>query len=285
MAELKKKEPLGGFVALGVDVGFSTDVGRVRTKNEDNYFVCDPGMHDISNRGMFFAVADGMGGHHGGEMASHLAIETVGHFFEDAPTQEPLLEDFVAKLIEKANDAIFTKATGEPDLARMGTTLTVGHLANRRRLTLWHIGDCRAILVRKGELRQITNDHSLVADQLRLGIITAEEAASHPARNVITRALGTRRAVKADVYCEELEAGDRILICCDGLHGVVHEKDLVEILLSAPSSQEACKRLTERANELGGPDNITAVVVHIQRPRAFWTWLKGVFGPGHNGQV
>src|SRR5881397_3507580 len=107
MAELKKKEPLGGFVALGVDVGFSTDVGRVRTKNEDNYFVCDPGMHDISNRGMFFAVADGMGGHHGGEMASHLAIDTVQHFFDDAPSSEAQLEDFVAKLIEQANDAIF----------------------------------------------------------------------------------------------------------------------------------------------------------------------------------
>lgn len=285
MAELKKKEPLGGFVALGVDVGFSTDVGRVRTKNEDNYFVCDPGMHDIANRGMFFAVADGMGGHHGGEMASHLAIETVGQFFNDSPTTESHLEEFVAKLIERANDNIFTKATAEPDLARMGTTLTVGHLANRRRFTLWHIGDCRALLVRRGELRQVTNDHSLVADQLRLGIITAEEAASHPARNVITRALGTRRAVKADVYTEELEAGDRILICCDGLHGVVSEKDIVEILLSSPTSTEACKRLTDRANELGGPDNITAVVIHIQRPRAFWSWLKGVFGPGHNGSL
>jgi protein phosphatase len=283
MAELKKKDPIGGFVALGVDVGFSTDVGRVRTKNEDNYFVCDPGLHDIANRGMFFAVADGMGGHHGGEMASHLAIETVSQFFNDAPASEAVLEEFVARLIDRANEAIFNKATGEPDLARMGTTLTVGHLANRRRFTLWHIGDCRALLVRKGELRQVTNDHSLVADQLRLGIITAEEAASHPARNVITRALGTRRAVKADVYTEELEAGDRILICCDGLHGVIHEPEIVQILLSAGSSQEACKRLTERANELGGPDNITCVVLHIQRPRAFWSWLKGVFGPGQNG--
>jgi serine/threonine protein phosphatase PrpC len=278
MAELKKKDPIGGYVALGVDVGFSTDVGRVRTKNEDNYFVCDPGTHDIANRGLFFAVADGMGGHHGGEMASHLAIETVGTFFETEPGEAPL-EEFVAKLVERANETIFTKATGEPDLARMGTTLTVGHLANRRILTVWHIGDCRALLVRRGEVKQVTNDHSLVADQLRLGIITAEEAASHPARNVITRALGTRRTVKADVYVEELEAGDRLLICCDGLHGVLGEQDIVNILLSATSSQDACKRLTERANELGGPDNITCVVLHIQRPRAFWTWLKGVFGP------
>lgn len=285
MAELKKKEPLGGFVALGVDVGYSTDVGRVRTKNEDNYFVCDPGVQDIANRGMFFAVADGMGGHHGGEMASHLAIEGVSTFYNEAPATEAGLEEYVSKLVEKANETIFTKATGEPDLARMGTTLTVGHLANRRRLTVWHIGDCRALLIRKGELKQVTNDHSLVADQLRLGIITAEEAANHPARNVITRALGTRRAVKADVYTEELEAGDRLLVCCDGLHGVVGEKDIVEILLSASSSQEGCKKLTERANELGGPDNITCVVLHIQRPRAFWTWLKGVFGPGQNGPL
>ena len=278
MGEVKKRDPLGGFVALGVDIGFSTDVGRVRAKNEDNYFVCDPSLHDIGSRGLFFAVADGMGGHHGGEMASSLAIETISEFFEERPPTELSLQEHVAGLIERANETIFTRATAEPDLARMGTTLTVGHLAHRKLLTLWHIGDCRALLIRRGELRQVTADHSLVADQLRAGLITADEAACHPARNVITRALGTRRTVKADVYEEELEPGDRILICCDGLHGVLSEEDMVQILLSSSSSQEACRRLTERANEQGGPDNITIVVLHLQRPRLFWSWLKGVFG-------
>jgi serine/threonine protein phosphatase PrpC len=274
-----KKEFVGGFVALGIDVGYATNTGRVRTKNEDSLFVCDPSIHDIAGRGLLFGVADGMGGHHGGALASALAIETIGDFFKEPLPADKSLEDHVAGLIDRANEVIFSRATGEPDLSRMGTTFTLGHLAQRRQLTLWHIGDCRALLIRRGELRQVTDDHSLVADQVRLGIITAQEAASHPARNVITRALGTRRLVKADVYVEELEPGDRILICCDGLHGVIPVDDIVKIVLSADTSQLACQRLIERANELGGPDNITVVNVHVRRPRGFWNWMRGVFGP------
>jgi protein phosphatase len=278
MADTRRREPTGGFVTLGVDMGYSTDVGRVRAKNEDSYFVCDPTLHDVAVRGLFFAVADGMGGHHGGETASALAIESVGGFFAEAPPRDASLDDFVCGIIDRANDTIFDRATGEPDLARMGTTLTAGHLApDRRRLTVWHIGDCRALLIRRGTIRQVTNDHSLVADQVRAGLITPHEAVTHPARNVITRALGTRRSVKADVYHEELLPGDRVLVCCDGLHGVVPPDDMVAIALSSESSGTACRRLIERANELGGPDNITVVLMHVTRPRAVWTWAKGVF--------
>ncbi|MBI4863514.1 MAG: Stp1/IreP family PP2C-type Ser/Thr phosphatase [Candidatus Riflebacteria bacterium] len=280
MGESTNKPASGGFVALGVDFGFSTDVGRVRARNEDNYFVCDPSAHDVANRGFFFAVADGMGGHQGGQTASTLAAEVMGEFFNEAPRSGEPVEEYVNKLIERANDTIFNRATSDPDLVRMGTTLTAGHLADRRRLTLWHIGDCRALLVRGGQLRQVTNDHSLVADQLRQGFITAEEAACHPARNVITRALGTRRTVKADVYKEELEPGDRLLICCDGLHGVLSEDELVKGMLSAENSEAACRALTDRANELGGPDNITMTILHLLRPRSFWNWVKGVFSQG-----
>jgi len=280
MVEVTPKPQIGGYVALGIDVGFSTDTGRVRQRNEDNFFVCDPAVHDIANRGLLFAVADGMGGHQGGQTASALAVEVLLEFYSGPSSAEEHPVDFVAALIDRANDTIFARATGDPDLTRMGTTLTACHLAGRRHLTLFHIGDSRALLLRKGILRQLTNDHSLVADQLRAGIITPEEAACHPARNVITRALGTRRSVNADVYSEELEPGDRLLVCCDGLHGVVPPGELVELLLSSETSEKACKRLTDRANELGGPDNITMVVLHIRRPRGFWNWLRGVFSPG-----
>lgn len=283
MGEINKRDHTAGFQILGMDVGYSTNIGRVRQRNEDNFFMGDPTLHDVVARGLCFAVADGMGGHQGGEMASTLAVEVIADFYKDAPIEQAPLEEHVAKIIERANETIFNKAATNPELSRMGTTLSVAHLADRKKLTIWHIGDCRTYLIREGQLRQLTADHSLVADQLRLGIITAEEAANHPARNVITRALGTRKSVKADVYNEELLVGDRLLTCCDGLHGVISEEELLGLVLTSESSQVACQRLTERANEEGGPDNITIVIVHLVRPRGFWSWLKGLFGPGQGG--
>ncbi|MBI4870146.1 MAG: Stp1/IreP family PP2C-type Ser/Thr phosphatase [Candidatus Riflebacteria bacterium] len=259
-----------GQIIDNVEVGYLTHVGKRREHNEDNYYVFDAEGCDSGERGMLFAVADGMGGHAAGETASRIAVETLRDYYIQA--FDGSFRDKLEKCIEQANTRIFSQAQTSPALKGMGTTLTVA-LLHASTVNIGQIGDSRAYLIRGKTITQLTDDHSLVAEQIRQGILTEEEAANHPARNIITRALGTKERVEADFSTCMLEPDDRVLMCSDGLHGVLPNDEILRIVLAASDSPGACQRLIDRANEGGGPDNITAVLFHMRPIRPFWKRL------------
>ncbi len=229
------------LVAAGV-----TDVGRVRDGNEDDFL-------DQANRLGLVAVADGMGGHRAGEVASATALEALragvasGQQLPDA--------------IEGANEAVLEKSESDQELHGMGTTLTAGMLGTDGHLVVGHVGDSRAYLVRDGELTQITDDHSLVEEMVRGGELTPEQAEVHPQRSIITRALGIDPRVDVDVYPIELRPGDRILFCSDGLTTMVRQDEMASILAREHDAKRAAQLLVDAANAAGGEDNVTAVIV------------------------
>jgi serine/threonine protein phosphatase PrpC len=228
------------LVAAGV-----TDVGRVRDGNEDDFI-------DQSNRLGLVAVADGMGGHRAGEVASATALEALR---AAVASGQPLRD-----AIEGANDAVLEKSVSDQELAGMGTTLTAGMLGSDGYLVVGHVGDSRAYLVRDGELTQITDDHSLVEEMVRGGELTREQAEVHPRRSIITRALGIDPEVEVDEYPIELQSGDRILLCSDGLTTMVRPDEIASILSREHDPRRAAQLLVDAANAAGGEDNITAVI-------------------------
>jgi PPM family protein phosphatase len=229
------------LVAAGV-----TDVGRVRDGNEDDFL-------DQSNRLGLVAVADGMGGHRAGEVASATALEALR---AAVASGEPLRD-----AIEGANDAVLEKSVSDQEFHGMGTTLTAGMLGSDGHLVVGHVGDSRAYLVRDGELSQITDDHSLVEEMVRSGELTPEQAEVHPRRSVITRALGIDAEVEVDEYPIELQPGDRILFCSDGLTTMVRPDEIASILSREQDLRRAAQLLVDAANAAGGEDNITAVII------------------------
>ncbi len=267
------KQVENGQIIDNVEIGYLTNTGQKRDHNEDNLYVFSPHTN-FEERGMLLAVADGMGGHAGGEFASRIAVDTLGKFYTNEYEGKSLLAALEACITE-ANSLIYSQAQSTPILKGMGTTLTTA-LIHRYTLNLGQVGDSRAYLIRNGSIQQLTNDHSLIAEQIRQGIITEEEASSHPAKNIITRALGTKAKVEIDFYTFELEPDDRILLCSDGLHGVVNDREILQLVLSSETAPEACRRLIARANELGGPDNITVILVHIRPVKPLWKRLLGL---------
>jgi len=267
------KQVENGQIIDHIEIGYLTNTGRKRDHNEDNLYVFSPHTN-FESRGMLFAVADGMGGHAGGEFASRIAVDTLGKYY----TSENENKSFLVSLencITEANSLIYSQAQSSPVLRGMGTTLTTA-IIEANSLNLGQVGDSRAYLLRNGAIQQLTNDHSLVAEQIRQGIITEQEASSHPAKNIITRALGTKAKVEIDFYTFELEPDDRILMCSDGLHGVVSDEEMSKIVQEAESAPESCRRLIAKANENGGPDNITVILVHIRPVKPFWKRLLGL---------
>lgn len=223
-----------------------TDVGRVRDGNEDDFI-------DQADRLGLVAVADGMGGHRAGEVASATALEAL----RAAVANGRSLRD----AIEGANDAVLEKSESDRELHGMGTTLTAGMLGSDGQLVVGHVGDSRAYLVRDGELTQITNDHSLVEELVRGGELTPEQAEVHPRRSIITRALGIDPQVEVDEYPIDLRPGDRILLCSDGLTTMVRPDDIAGILNREHDPKRAAQLLVDAANEAGGEDNVTAVII------------------------
>jgi PPM family protein phosphatase len=231
----------------------ATDVGQVRRGNEDSHF-----------RGAtVVAVADGLGGHQAGEVASAIAIEPVGELDgQDFPTPEEARQALVGA-IKKANQAVIAKAMSDSDYWGMGTTLTAAAIAGGGRwLQLAHVGDSRAYLLRGERLRQLTTDHTIVGELVRDGRLTADEAAHHPERSVLTRAVGLDPQLEVDAPPPlELEAGDEVLLCSDGLTDPLAEDRIAEILLAEDDGQAACQALVAAANAAGGPDNVTVVLL------------------------
>jgi protein phosphatase len=226
-----------------------TDTGRQRRENEDNAYVQAP----------LFVVADGMGGAQAGEVASRLAIET----FEQArPSSEPP-EARLAGLVRDANHRIYDCSRAESGRAGMGTTVTAAYLHDTH-LAIAHVGDSRAYLFRDGELRRLTQDHSLVDELVRQGKLTEEQAAEHPQRSIITRALGPEPEVEVDTWTYPVRAGDVMLLCSDGLTSMVPEDRVAEIIASADDLEVAADELIREANEAGGRDNITVVLSRFE---------------------
>jgi protein phosphatase len=224
-----------------------TDVGLVRSDNEDAYLVNPP----------LLAVADGLGGHLAGEVASSIAVETL---LADAPRSADAKA--LARAVRTANAAVIEAADSGRGRFGMGTTLTAA-MIDGTRIVLAHVGDSRAYLLHFGALAQVTHDHSMVADMVRNGTLTAEEARVHPNRSVITRALGSDPNLLVDTYEIEAAPGDRLLLCSDGLTGMVDDPEIERILSTATSAEEAVDRLIEGARDAGGQDNITVVVAQI----------------------
>ena len=233
----------------------NTDVGVVRAGNEDNFLLdCSRGL---------FIVADGMGGHAAGEVASEMAVQII----EDELGSVRGLSDGEAagrmrQAIRKANSAIFDRTLAEHDKRGMGTTITVMVLFSRRYL-IGQVGDSRAYLLRGGELRQLTKDHSYVQEQVDAGLLSPDQARTHPYSNVITRCVGANEEVAPDIYFGNLEAGDVILLATDGLTGMLEDQQLQGILAQQENPEACVNQMITDANRRGGLDNITAIVIRI----------------------
>ncbi len=230
------------------DYAALTDVGRVRPHNEDTVLAQPP----------LFVVADGLGGHEAGEVASSIAVETVREHspkHADAPA--------LARAVRAANREVIRATTEGIGRAGMGTTMTAAVIEGRRAV-LAHVGDSRAYLLHQGRLQRLTQDHSMVADLIRTGQLTEAESRVHPNRSVITRALGTDADMEVDTYEIKLDGGDRLLLCSDGLTSMLLDVHIEEILRRPASAHDAALELIASANEAGGYDNISVIVVDIE---------------------
>jgi serine/threonine protein phosphatase PrpC len=251
-----------------LDIGARTDVGRVRENNEDSYRL-------VPELGLF-VLSDGMGGEAHGEMASRISVETLVAHCREA-TQNPALAlignaqpelsrraNRLASAVRTANRAVHLAAEEQAGRRGMGATVVAIWL-EQQRLALVHVGDSRAYLLRAGQLEQLTQDHSLVAEQVRSGVLTEEQASQSEMQSVLTRALGADSEVEVDAAEHLLLEDDTLLMCSDGLTRMVSDETIAERLRASSSAQRAADRLVELANDAGGADNITAVVLRAGR--------------------
>lgn len=232
-----------------------TDIGRVRKLNEDAYY------HDPDHMGLFI-VADGMGGHQAGEVASALAVKSISEALKGVLPHcrsAQALDDCLRDAVVRTNRTIYELAMSDAGYNGMGTTVVVCAV-QRGQAHIAHIGDSRAYLIRAGALKQLTTDHSLVQELLSRGRITEAEAVDHPRKNILTRALGTDPAVEVDTTHLDLLPGDRIMLCTDGLTNHVDAQELLEFAQKDPL-QEACGEMVRLANNRGGFDNMTVLIV------------------------
>lgn len=232
---------------MRIDAGATSDVGHLRTGNEDSFLVDD--------RLELYAVADGMGGHNAGEVASATALEALRAAVASGKALDAA--------IVIANSAVFEKAATDRDLDGMGTTLTAVAILGESTLLIGHVGDSRAYRIRDGALEQLTEDHSLVEELVREGRLSPEEAEVHPRRSVITRALGIDPNVEVDLYTIDARTGDRLLLCSDGLTTMVRDDDVLRIAQLEKDPRLAADRLVDAANEAGGDDNITVIIIDV----------------------
>jgi serine/threonine protein phosphatase PrpC len=246
---------------LRLDVAQLTDVGRKREHNEDNMaYVIPKDQQVMAKKGALFIVADGMGGHAAGEVASEIAVDTVSNVYYQDDNDD--VATSLLHAIKRANALIHQRAAENMLRSGMGTTCVAAVLRGNMAY-IANVGDSRAYLVRKGQVKQISQDHSWVAEQVRAGLLTEDQARTHAQRNVITRCLGTQPDVEIDVFPEPLEESDALVLCTDGLSGLVSD-DEIRRTVAQFAPQESVYHLIERANENGGPDNITAIIISVQ---------------------
>lgn len=246
---------------LDLDVGKLTDVGRARPHNEDyvDYAIPADGQQ-LARKGSLFLVADGMGGHQAGEVASQGAVETaIEYYYQDTGRDVPTS---LVRAFRAANQHLYDQAQSDASKAGMGTTLVAAVVLGRK-VTVANVGDSRAYLINQQGITQITEDHSWVEEQVRAGLLTQEQAQKHPQRNLVTRALGSKPSVEVDLFEGEISAGDALLLCSDGLTGRVSDPE-ISTIVQQHGPQEAARRLVAEANERGGNDNITVLIVSAQ---------------------
>ena len=254
---------------VGITLGSQTHVGMTRASNQDAYCAIlapntPPGTDAL------LAVADGMGGHQAGEVASAIAIQGLVRRLspQDAGGTAPLPKEirsaFLGEVVQQVNADIHLAAQ-RPETQGMGTTLTMALLAGSS-LSIAHVGDSRAYLLRQGHLRQLSKDHSWVEEEVARGALTPEQARTHPMRNILTQALGTAPRVQVETLETEIQEGDTLLLCSDGLHSLVTDEEIAQLLAGGPP-QASSQALVDRANSLGGTDNITVIVARVDRAR------------------
>jgi serine/threonine protein phosphatase PrpC len=240
-----------------------TDIGQIRESNEDSAISFQPEDRQVmESKGVLFVVADGLGGHTRGEVASQLAVDTIRDVYYQQEGGDPAAS--LREAIEQANARIYIESLAmspRPDAEHMMGSTCVAAVVLGDTLYVANVGDSRAYIVRNGQAHQISLDHSLVAKQLREGLITKEQAKDHPDRHKIYRCLGSE-TVEVDTYSEMVQPGDMLLLCTDGLSELVPEEEVVSIV-QRYEPQQSVQRLIDRANELGGNDNITAVVARL----------------------
>jgi len=252
---------------VDVKVGSKTDRGRKRLLNEDS--LC------CAKEVGLFVLSDGMGGHKAGDVASKIAVETVAENFKanELKKNRSVLQVYNKEFLKEtnklagtvglANSKIYETARKSPEYDGMGATI-VSVLLSDGMISMAYVGDSRIYLIRGVEIRQLSNDHSLVSEQLEKGLITEQEARNSKLRNVITRALGTDKSVEVEMAEEVILDNDYILMCSDGLHDMVKDEEVMHTVLSFPGKpQKACDSLVELANNKGGNDNISVIVLHF----------------------
>lgn len=240
---------------MKIQAWFLTDKGLRRDSNQDSCLV--------NKEKGFFVVADGMGGHSGGEVASSIAVNAVKELLSDPEALERSPREVLMRTYEVASNRIFDRAANEnPELAGMGTTMVMAYLRGNS-LYVGNVGDSRCYLFKKPNLWQITEDHSLINEQIRAGIISEEQARQMSGRNVITRSVGYERDVHPDVIERQLYAGETYILCSDGLSGMVPDERISEIMNTSPV-EKAAALCVEQALANGGDDNVTVLVLHIQ---------------------
>lgn len=264
------------------DVSARTDVGRRRANNEDNFVV-------VPEIGLF-VLCDGMGGEAAGELASKIGVEEVARHMKDvarngntpiigdANEQLSQITNHLGSAIRRSNRVIWEAAQHHASHRGMGSTIVAASLQTPV-LSIAHVGDSRIYLLRAGQLQQLTEDHSLVMEQVRRGLLTREEAEKSDMQNIIVRALGAEENVKVDLDEVFLMPGDQVIFCSDGLTKMIPDDGIAQVAGEAESARHACERLIEIANENGGEDNVTVIVVRVKEavPKGFWAWLKRLF--------
>lgn len=251
---------------MKINVFGASDIGKLRELNEDSFGIS--GFEENEPFG-FCIVADGMGGHQAGEVASQNAVQLLGDCFEKEFSDinsfdKDGFSDIINGAFDYANFEIYKMSVENFGQHGMGTT-TVAAFVCEEDVWVANVGDSRAYIVRDNEIFQITKDHSIVAEMLERGSITPDEARIHPNRNVITRAMGTEKFVETDIFKLQIKENDRLILCSDGLSGMISDFEIAETVNNAESSEECVNLLVEKANENGGRDNITAIVVYFNK--------------------
>lgn len=231
-----------------------TDIGRKRKINQDYVYTSEEPVGHLSN---LFIVADGMGGHNAGDFAAKVTVETMLREIKASAERNPSI--ILSKAIDAANECVFKIAGNNPELEGMGTTVVAATCIGKY-LQVANVGDSRLYVVNK-DIRQITRDHSLVEEMVRLGGLDREDARNHPKKNVITRAVGVGAAVEADFFTVELEEGDLVLMCSDGLTNMLEDEEIRMLLDGARDIVEKAQELVDAANEKGGKDNISVILI------------------------
>lgn len=241
---------------MGMKTYSITDIGKRRSVNQDFVYASDQPVGNLAN---LMIVADGMGGHNAGDLASRYTVEAMIEYIEKASEKRPI--PLISAAIHHANELVVKKASSDRGLEGMGTTVVAATVKDGY-LYVANVGDSRLYLIDQG-IEQITRDHSLVEEMIRVGELQRKDARSHPDKNVITRAIGVRTPVRIDFFDVKLEEGDRVFLCSDGLTNMVEDDEILQIVRKSSSLEEAARRLVTEANKNGGKDNISVVLAEV----------------------